>query len=109
MRSIDRNPSELDKTSALEIISDPEHWLSWNGDMDNPKVSHEDYDADDESITGPEIGIKTSQGPEHCIVCAVLNVLELIGPRWRIMKQAEKRLVTVSVLETRRTKRNRLK
>jgi hypothetical protein len=35
--------------SAPESISDMENWLTWKSDLDNPNVSEEDWEADDES------------------------------------------------------------
>jgi len=46
IRRIDRDPVETDEDSAPEIISDTEHWLNWNGGLDNPNDSKDDWFLD---------------------------------------------------------------
>ena len=46
---IDHHPVESDDDSAPECISHTEHWLNWNGDLDDPNESQDDCEADSES------------------------------------------------------------
>ena len=75
--------------------------------MHNPNESENDSEADVESDIEPSFGIKASESPEHCVVSAAPNVPGLIRPTLKLMKQAEKGLVTVSAMETRRNKGNK--
>jgi len=54
-------------------------------------------------------GIKASENPVHRIVSAGPNVPGLIQPTWRSMTQAEKGLMSVSAMETMRSKGNKKK
>jgi len=42
IRRIHCHPSESDKDSAPETISNTENWLNWNGDLDNPNESEDE-------------------------------------------------------------------
>jgi hypothetical protein len=75
--------------------------------LDNPNGSEDECEADDESDTEPSSGINASESPEHQVVSAAPNVPELIWPTRKLMKQADKVLVMVSTMETRRNKRNK--
>jgi len=90
MRRIDRHPAESDEDSAPESTSDTGNWLNCNGDLDNPNESEDECEADDESDTESCSGIKVSESPEHRVVSAAPNVLVLIRPTWKSMKQGEK-------------------
>jgi len=46
---IDRHPAKSDEDSSPESISDTEHWFNWNGDLDNPNDSEDDWEADNAS------------------------------------------------------------
>jgi hypothetical protein len=107
MRRIDRHPAESDDDSAPESLSNIDNWLNRNGDLDNPNVREDECEPDDESDTEPCKGIKASESPEHRVVSAAPNVPGLIQPTRISMKQAEKGLVTVSTMETRRNKGNK--
>jgi hypothetical protein len=109
MRRIDRDPAESDEDGVPKSFSNIENWLNWNGDLDNPNVSEDECEPDDESDTEPCKGIKASESPEHRVVGATPNVPGLIQPTRKSMKQAEKGLVTVSTMETRRNKGNKKK
>jgi len=104
IRRINRHPVESDKDSAPESISDTEDWLNWNGNLDNPNDSEEDCAAADESDIEHNNGIEDQKCPEQQDVSAVPNVPELVRPTRKSKRQAEKVLVTVNTVETRRNK-----
>jgi len=104
IRRINRHPVEIDDDSAPESISDTDDWLNWNGDLDDPNVSKDDCAADDESDIGPNNGIEDPECPEHQDVSAAPNVPRLVRPTRKSKRQAEKVLVTVNAVETRRNK-----
>jgi len=104
IRRINRYPVENDDDSTPESISDTDDWLNWNGDLHNPNDSEEDCAADDESDIEHNNGIKDPQCPEQQDVSAAPNVPGLVRPTRKSKRQAEKVLVTVNTVETRRNK-----
>jgi len=104
IRRINRHPVESDDDSAPESISDTKHWLNWNGDLDNPNDSEEDCAAADESDIEHNNGIEDPECPEQQDVRAAPNVPGLVRPTRKSKRQAEKVLVTVNAVETRRNK-----
>jgi len=104
IRKINRHPVQSDVDRAPESISDTDDWLNWNGDLDNPNDSEEDCAADNESDIEPNTGIEDPECPEQQDVSAVPNVPGLVRPTWKSKWQAEKVLVTVNGVETRRNK-----
>jgi len=103
-RRTNRHPVERDDDSAPESISDTDDWLNWNGDLDNPNGSRDDCAADDESDIGPNNGIEDPQCPELQDVTATPNVPGLVRPTRKSKRQAQKVLVMVNAVETRRNK-----
>jgi len=104
IRRIDGHPAESDDDSASDSISDTENCLHWNGYLDNPNQSEDKCEADDEYDIEPCSGITALGNPEHRFVSVAPNVPGLIWPTQNSVKQAEKELVTVSAMETRRNK-----
>jgi hypothetical protein len=104
MRSINRHPVESDEDSTPESISDTEHWLNWNGNLDKPNDSEDDCAADVESDMDQENGIEDPESPEPQDVSTSANVPELIRPIRKSKRQDEKVVVTVNTMETRRNK-----
>jgi len=104
IRRINRHPVESNDDSPPESISDTENWLNWNGDLDNPNDSEEDCAAADESDTEYNTGIEDPECPEQQDVSAAPNVPRLVRPTRKSKRQAEKVLVTVNAVETRRNK-----
>jgi len=104
MKQIDRHPAESDEDCSPESISDTENWLNWNGDLDNPNDSEDDWEADNESDMELHNGIEDSETLEQRNVSAALNVPGLIRPIQRSKKKVEKMLMTVNIMETRRNK-----
>jgi hypothetical protein len=104
IRRINRHPVESDEDSASESISDTEDWLNWNGDLDNPNDSEDDCAADVESDMEPDNTIEDPESPEQRDVSAAPNVPRLIRPTPKSKRHAEKVLVTVNAIETRRNK-----
>jgi len=104
IRRINSHPVEIDDDSAPESISDTDEWLNWNGDLDNPNDSEDDCAVDDESDIGRNNGIEDSECSEQQDVSAAPNVPGLVRPTQKSKRQAEKVLVTVNAVETRRNK-----
>jgi hypothetical protein len=97
-----RHPVESDNDGAPESISDTDDYLNWNRDLDNANDSEDDCAADDESDIGPNNGIEDTQCAEQQDVSAVPNVPGLGQPTQKSERQAEKMLVKVNAVETRR-------
>jgi len=72
--------------------------------LDNRNDSEEDCAADDESDIEPNTGIEDPECPEQQDVSAAPNVPGLVRPTRKSKRQAEKVLVTVNAVETRRNK-----
>jgi len=107
MLRVNHHPVESDEDSAPERISDTNDWLNWNGDLDNPNHSEEDCAADNESDLEPNTGIEDPECPEQQDVSAAPNVPGLAQPTRKSKRQAEKVLVMVNGVETRRNKRGK--
>jgi len=88
--------------TAVGYISDTEDWLNWNGDLDNPNDSEDDYVADIESDIEQDNSIEDPECPEQRDVSAASNVPGLIRPTRKSKRQAEHVLMTVNAIETRR-------
>jgi hypothetical protein len=104
IRRINCHPVESDEDSAPESISDTEDWLNWNRDLDNPNDREDDCAGDFESDMEQDNTIEDPHSPEQRDVSAPPNVPGLIRPTWKSKRHAEKVLVTVNTIETRRNK-----
>jgi len=104
IRIINCHSIESDDNSAPESISDPENWLNCNGDLDNLNDSEDNCAADDESDIERNNGIKELECIEQYDVSATPNVPGLVQPIPKSKRLAEKVLVTVNAIETRRNK-----
>jgi len=104
IKRIDRHPAESDEDSSPESISDTENWPNWNGDLDNPNESEDNWEADNESNMELDNGSEISETPEQRNVSAAPNVSGLIRPIRRTKKKVEKAMMTVNIMETRRNK-----
>jgi len=102
LRRINRHPVERVEDSPSESISLIEDWLNWNGDIDNPNDREDDCAADFESDMEQENTIEDPESPEQRDVSAAQNVPGLIRPTRKSKRHAEKVLVTVNTIETRR-------
>jgi hypothetical protein len=102
IRKINCYPVESDEDSAPESISDTEDWLNWTGDLHNPNDSEEDCAAADESDIEHNNGIEDPECPEQQNVSAAPNVPGLVWPTRKSKRQADKVVVTVNAVETRR-------
>jgi len=100
---------ESDEDSAPGRISDSQNLLNGNVDLDNPNDSEEDCKADNESDIEPGNGIKTSASPDNWVRSAAPSVPGFFRPTRRSMNKAEKGLMNVSAMETRRNKGNKKK
>jgi len=72
--------------------------------LDDSKDSEDDCTADDESNIEQYSGIKDSECPEQQDVSDAPNEPALVRPTQKSLRQAEKVLVTVNAVETRRNK-----
>ena len=72
--------------------------------MHNPIDSEEDCAADDESDIEHSDGIEDPECPEQQDVSATPNVPGLVPPTRKSKRQAEKVLMMVNAVETRRNK-----
>jgi hypothetical protein len=104
IRRFNRHPVESDEVSAPESISDTDDWLHWNGDLDNPMDREENCAADDESDIAHNSGIEDPECPEQQDVSATPNVAGLVQPTQKSKRQADKVIMTVNAVETRRNK-----
>jgi hypothetical protein len=99
---INCHPVESDVDSAHDCISHTEDWLHWNGDLDNPNDSEEDCAADNDSDIEHNNRRENTECPEQQDVSAAPNVPGLVRPTHMSKRQAEKVLMTVKAVETRR-------
>ena len=102
IKRINRHPAESDEDSSPGSISDTENWLNWNGDLNNPNDSEDDWEADNESDIELDNGTEESETPALQNVSAAPNVLGLIRPILRSKKMVKKALLMVNIMETRR-------
>jgi len=104
IKRIDCHPPESHEDSSPESISDTENWLNWNGDLDIPNDSEDDWEADNEPGMELDNGSEVSETLEVRNVGAAPNVPGLIRPIRQSKKKVEKALVTVNIMETRMNK-----
>ena len=104
IRRINRHPVESDMDRAPDSISDTEDWLNWNGDLDNPYDSKDNCAADVEPYIEQDNSIYYTEYPEQLDVSASPNVPGFILPTRKLKRQAEKVLMTINAIETRRDK-----
>jgi hypothetical protein len=104
IRGVNRHPAECADDSSPESTSDTENWLKWNGDLDNPNESEDDWEADNESHMALDNGSNDSETLEQRNVSAAPNVPRLFRPIRQTKKKIEKPLMTVSLKETRKNK-----
>jgi len=90
IKQIDRHPAESDEDRSPESISDTEYWLNWNGDLDNPNESEDDWEADNGSDMELDNGSEDSKTPEQRNVSAAPNVPQLIRSIGRTKKNVDK-------------------
>jgi len=84
MRRNDCHQSEIDEDSTPQSIADTEHWLNWNGDLDDPIESEDDWEADDESEVKLDNSIDDPESTEQGNLSAAPNVPGLIPPTQRL-------------------------
>jgi len=80
IKRIDRHHAESHEDSSPESLSDTENGLNWNGDLDNPNDSEDDWEADTESDMQLDNCSEESETPELRTVSAAPNVPGLIRP-----------------------------
>jgi hypothetical protein len=106
---INRHPVESDEGTIPESISDTDDYLNWNGDLKNPIDSEEDCAEDNESDIDHNNGINDPQCPVQQDVSAMPNVPGMVRPTRKSKRQAKKKFVTVSPVETWRNSRGKIK
>jgi len=104
IRRINHHPVKSDEDSTPESISVTEDWLNWNGDLNNPNDSEEDCAAHIKSDIEQDNNIEDPECPEQRDVSATLIVPRMIWPTQKSKRQAERVLMTVHAIETRRNK-----
>jgi hypothetical protein len=77
---------------------------NWNGNLENPQNSEDDWKADNQSDMELDNSNEDSETPEQRNVTDVPNVAGLIWPIQRSKKMVGKVLATVNILEIRRNK-----
>jgi len=102
IRRMNHQPVDSDGYSTPETIADTDNWLNYNGDLDNPNDSKDNGAADIESDIEADNGIEDPECPEQPEVRTAPNVARLGWPTQKSTRQAEKVLVTVNAIETRR-------
>ena len=107
VKRIDHHPSENHEDSAPESISDTYNCFEWNGYLDNPKASNDNWEGDNESDMELENGIDSAESREHQDVSTALNVSRKIRPTQMSMKLGELGLMTDTAMETRSKKGNK--
>jgi hypothetical protein len=81
---------------------DTEDWFNWNGDLDNPNSSEDNWAADVESDMDQDNTINDPESPEQRDVIAISRIPELIRPTRYSKRHAENRFVMVNAIHTRR-------
>jgi hypothetical protein len=81
IRKINYHPVESYKNGAPENISDTNHWLNWNCDLDSPNDREDDCAADDESDIEPYTSIEDSECLGQQDVSAAPNLPGLVRLR----------------------------
>jgi len=95
---------ESDQESAPDTISDNENLLIRNGALDIPNYSEDDCASDNESDIKYNNSREELECTEQQDVSTTPNVPRLVSPTQKSKRQAEKVLVTVHAIETRRNK-----
>jgi hypothetical protein len=102
IRRIIHSPVKSDDDIAAESISDTENWPNCDGGWDNPNDSKDNCAADHESDIECNNGIDHPEYRGRQDVSTTPNVLCLVLPTKKQIRQAEKVLGTVNTVETKR-------
>jgi len=82
---------------------DTKNWLNWNGDLDNPNDSKDNCVADVEADLDQDTAIEELECPEQQDLSAALYVPRMIRPTWKSNRHAERVMMMVNAMETRRS------
>jgi hypothetical protein len=107
IQNIDCHRAEGNEESAPVSISDAEYLLDWNGGWDNPNVTEDYCETDDESDSNHN---NVSEYPQTAVqwdVNGAPNGPVLIRQSWRSNKTAAKVILTFSATETWRNNGNK--
>jgi len=77
-KHIDRHPDQGAVDSSPESISDTEIWVNWNGELDSPNVSEDNWEAHNELDIELDNGSEDPKTLEQRIVSATPDVQGLI-------------------------------
>jgi hypothetical protein len=102
IKRINLHLADGDENRSLESISDSKNCLNRNGDLDNPNVSEDDWEADKVSDMELDNGREDSKTPAQRNGSTTPNVPRLIWPIRRTKKRVEKAFMTVNIMETRK-------
>jgi len=101
---INRHPVERDEECAPRSISDSADWIDWNAELDSANHSGENCGPDFESDIEQHNSIEDPDWAEQLIESAAANPPRLFRPTHKSKRYAEKVLMTVNAIETRRNK-----
>jgi len=81
---IDHPDTKSREDIAPQCISNTENWITWDGDLENPNVSEDNWEVDDESDLELDHNIEFEERKEQWDVSATWNVPWLIQSicRW---------------------------
>jgi hypothetical protein len=79
-KRINCHPAESHEQTSPESISYTTNWLNQNKELDNPNVSEDDWEADNDSDMELDNGSEDSEIPEVRDVSAAPNFPGLIRP-----------------------------
>jgi hypothetical protein len=79
---IDHHPAERDEESSPETIADTENLINWNGELNYPNDSEDDWEADNQSDMELQNGSEDSEILEQQNVSVTANVLGWIRHIW---------------------------
>ena len=80
IKQINCHPAKSDEDSSPESISDTKNWLNWNGNVDNPNDSEDNWEADNESAVDLDNSCEDSDTPDQQNMSAIPSVPGLIQP-----------------------------
>jgi hypothetical protein len=86
---MDQQLAAGDDDSTPNSISNTKNWLNWNGDLDHPIVSQDNWEADDESDIEQENIIEDPETPAWRDVSTTPIDPGIIRLSWRSNKNAE--------------------
>jgi len=102
IETIEWHPAESDEERTPESNSHPDNWPHWNGDLDNPNYSEDNWETDNESDMDVDSGVEDPESPALRDVSATRHIPGMIRPTRRSNWQVGKVLMTGNKMETKR-------